>query len=513
LNTGKEIITLPKEMEEKRDSNDISYNRIHLGNPIVSIKSGDNTKHIDASDLFSINATLSHGTSADTHNKAEYLYNKLVSKKDAIDGIFESQPVYAIGPIFHENKTFPFIACWGVKSLSQSILEKLEKLFDYEFKVVSYQVTECGNKLSKLSSDSGDSRKDDHDRGRGDGSGRGDGNDSDRGNSGRGGGDDSRRDGGGYGSGGDDPDDTGIDNDTKGIVISSKASANSEDNNHTQIFDIELSLYTEIDEFSEIDFSKIVNQKDIPKYLFDIDVYRCEASIMLSDIWGALSDVGYGYSLEFVKIVISPIQDRNRNSVSRKYHHPKEKNAPTEYTENVEQGGNVELGIAPKIAKFGYQTKKSKSTKVVSDDWILKTEGGIIKWLYKKNTDDIKKDFAPGVHECRGLIKNERLRGFQITVIQVFKFVPQGNIFSSFGKPKLVMCPQISHNLEITFNELKDFNRKFAQLDSLHTEDLDMTFTVKTGGDTNIPKESASKNSGIIDIKRSFVENKDKDNH
>jgi hypothetical protein len=113
LNIGKEIITLPKEMEEKRDSNDISYNRIHLGNPIVSIKSGDNTKHIDASDLFSINATLSYGTSADTHNKAVYLYNKLVSKKDAIDGIFESQPVYAIGPIFHENNTFPFIACWG----------------------------------------------------------------------------------------------------------------------------------------------------------------------------------------------------------------------------------------------------------------------------------------------------------------------------------------------------------------------------------------------------------------
>ena len=101
-------------MEEKHDFNDTAYNRIHLGNPIVSIKSsGDNTKHIDASDLFSVNATLSHGTSADTHNKAEYLYNKLVSKKDAIDCIFESQPVYAIGSILHENNNFPFIACWG----------------------------------------------------------------------------------------------------------------------------------------------------------------------------------------------------------------------------------------------------------------------------------------------------------------------------------------------------------------------------------------------------------------
>jgi hypothetical protein len=83
LNIGKDIITLPKKMEEKRDSNDTSYNRIHLGNPIVSIKSGDDTNHIDASDFFSVNSTFSHGTSAKTRNEAEYLYNKLVFKKDA----------------------------------------------------------------------------------------------------------------------------------------------------------------------------------------------------------------------------------------------------------------------------------------------------------------------------------------------------------------------------------------------------------------------------------------------
>lgn len=95
---------------------------------------------------------------------------------------------------------------------------------------------------------------------------------------------------------------------------------------------------------------------------------------------------------------------------------------------------------------------------------MLKTRGGLIKWLYKKNTEDIKKDFAPGVHECKGSIISEHLRGFQITVIQVFKFVVYRDIFSSFGKPKLIMCPQISHNLEITFNDLKYFNKKFAKL-------------------------------------------------
>jgi hypothetical protein len=50
--------------------------------------------------------------------------------------------VYAVGPIFHKNNTFPFIACWGIKSLSQSTLEDLENLFDYEFKAVFHQITE-----------------------------------------------------------------------------------------------------------------------------------------------------------------------------------------------------------------------------------------------------------------------------------------------------------------------------------------------------------------------------------
>ena len=84
------------------------YNRIRFNNPIIRIKSDDNTL---ASELFSVNATISHGTSADTHIKAEHLYNKLVSKQDAIDSIFKSQSVYAIGPFFHENNTFPFISC------------------------------------------------------------------------------------------------------------------------------------------------------------------------------------------------------------------------------------------------------------------------------------------------------------------------------------------------------------------------------------------------------------------
>ncbi|CAB5383354.1 unnamed protein product [Rhizophagus irregularis] len=86
------------------------------------------------------------------------------------------------------------------------------------------------------------------------------------------------------------------------------------------------------------------------------------------------------------------------------------------------------------------------------------------------------------------LIYSEHLCVFCITVIQVFKIEVCGKGFGS--KPKLIMCPQISHNLEITFNSRKDFNKEFAKLDSLHTEAKINTFTTN-----NKPNVSANKKS------------------
>ncbi|RIA84198.1 hypothetical protein C1645_832646, partial [Glomus cerebriforme] len=169
-----------------------------------------------------------------------------ISKKDAIDRILKSQSVYAIGPIFHENNTFPFIACWGEKSLSQPILEDLEKLFDYEFKVVSHQIIElvhCGNELSSNSGASGGSRGSKKGNHNSDGSSNGSRDDSD--DLGRVG-----RDDGGDGNAGN----------KKGIMVTSMAFARSEDCNNKQQFVINLNLHAKINESSEI-----------PKFSIDID--------------------------------------------------------------------------------------------------------------------------------------------------------------------------------------------------------------------------------------------------
>ncbi len=95
-------------------------------------------------------------------------------------------------------------------------------------------------------------------------------------------------------------------------------------------------------------------------------------------------------------------------------------------------------------------------------------------------------NFIPGLHKCGRPIFSKHLCSFRITVIQVFKFVVYRNIFYSLIGGWLC-APQISHNLEITFNDLKDFNKKFAELSALHQEGKKVKFSVN-----NISNESAN---------------------
>ena len=189
-------------------------------------------------------------------------------------------------------------------------MKNLEKLFSYEFKVIFYQITEPVQCEIEFSSNSRTlegfrkNKKDNYNRGK----------DDDGGNS--------------NGGGSDDDGDASINNDKKVILVAFRASAKSEDYSHIQKFDINLCLHAEINKFSEI-----------PKFFINIDVCQCETNVTLSKIWKALSSVSQGYSLESIKIIISPINDDPDYEfalVTRDYYHPREKNTPIKYTENVE---------------------------------------------------------------------------------------------------------------------------------------------------------------------------------
>src|SRR6266540_2574571 len=57
-------------------------------------------------------------------------------------------------------------------------------------------------------------------------------------------------------------------------------------------------------------------------------------------------------------------------------------------------------------------------------------------------------------------------RGLCITITQVLDYRPKAKAyrFLSYKKPELLRCPKMAHSLEITFNDLKDFNTNLAKL-------------------------------------------------
>ncbi|CAG8805680.1 10692_t:CDS:1, partial [Gigaspora rosea] len=83
-----------------------------------------------------IESSILSGTSTTSYIEAERLFELLNSKKDDIDHILDSQPVYVIAPDFREGHSVPHIVCWATEPLDISIIEQLKGVFQDEFEVV-----------------------------------------------------------------------------------------------------------------------------------------------------------------------------------------------------------------------------------------------------------------------------------------------------------------------------------------------------------------------------------------
>ncbi|CAI2166953.1 10877_t:CDS:2, partial [Funneliformis geosporum] len=117
------------------------FNCIQFNKPTVDV-SNSNESYIwnNANDevnleFISLKATISPGISATSYIEVEKLQNLLISRKDDIDCILKSQPVYIIGIDFQKNSTSPCIACWVAKPLEIPILESLETMFEDKFDI------------------------------------------------------------------------------------------------------------------------------------------------------------------------------------------------------------------------------------------------------------------------------------------------------------------------------------------------------------------------------------------
>ncbi|CAI2195165.1 1390_t:CDS:2 [Funneliformis geosporum] len=457
---------------EKHDADDIIYNRIRLCPPSIE----SSVKHTASSKFITINATISYGPSADKHVEVEQLYKLLVDKKDCIDRVLESQPVYFIGPSFHEDYNFPCITCWVTAPLSKSTLEQLGEIYGGEFKVVC-EMMETTNYASNSGggSTSGEPCEMMETTNY------------------------ASNNGGGSTSGGcSGPD--GNNSDIKGrkvIKVSSGASVECE--GHFQRFTIRVHFH-----------ANIHNDDDSDRMLFiDADIIECRAGALLNQNWKQLSSLGRGYFLESATISFSPITDATNNRSAlyeREYYFPKVKNRIVESLVGTEKQGSLDLGTS---SKAGFLMKKSESTKTISDEWHLKTWGcGTTgdHWMYERRSTDQILEIEPRSHISKWLI-GEKMCGFRVKITQVlhFNFTVAGvlNRVVDF-KPKLVMCPKVSHTLEIDFNGLEDFNEKFMSLERFRRGE-DLILTVNNNTCTNVTDKT---DSGFVNIDRSFYNEK-----
>ncbi|CAG8577949.1 7036_t:CDS:2, partial [Funneliformis mosseae] len=137
--------SMEKKASETAEDDDNLFNCIQLNKPIVHISSSDksniwnDTNYEIMSDFISVKSTVTSGITPTSYIEVKKLQKLLISRKDDIDHILESQPVYAIGIDFQKDSTRPCIACWVDRPLGIHILECLETLFEEQYEVI-YQV-------------------------------------------------------------------------------------------------------------------------------------------------------------------------------------------------------------------------------------------------------------------------------------------------------------------------------------------------------------------------------------
>ncbi|CAI2182563.1 1224_t:CDS:2, partial [Funneliformis geosporum] len=119
--------SMEKKPIEAAKNDDNFFNYIQLKNPTAHISKNDKSNICNDAKFEAI---------------SDFVSKLLISRKDDIDHILESQPVYAIGIDFQKESTRPCIACWVDKPLGIQILECLETLFEDQYEAI-YQVIDC----------------------------------------------------------------------------------------------------------------------------------------------------------------------------------------------------------------------------------------------------------------------------------------------------------------------------------------------------------------------------------
>ncbi|CAI2164863.1 14659_t:CDS:2 [Funneliformis geosporum] len=428
------------------------FNSIHLNEPTVNIRCGNglnvncNSNLSDNSEFISTKASFSPGISATSYIEIEKLQKLLLSRKDYIDHLLSSQPVYAIGIDFHHESIKPCISCWVVKPLDIYVLECLEAMFENQFEAI-YQISIPDK--SDFIQNSSESSSYDH---------------------------------------------------ITGEFNSSNSTRNSPSNDEEKIFQ-KFTIVARL----QADFSPPNLEYEIDLYScktgkmlsYNLPFYKRRGRGYFLD------------SVEVCVSPIPCIpNDKNDLFTSLNTAYPQQLNRTIEISNGRETGfeGQIsgEFGAVPRVsgqAKVGL--KNATNTKFTSDEWELNYSGCHTtgdSWSYRYVANNLDNDgnrrtsYVPGCHSAKWQTK-KNMRGFRINITQVIRY----KIYTLLQKPEFITCPVIAHNLEIAFNNFEDFNAKFAKLAKSNRG------TYYNDDNINLGVTDIQNLFGKIKIERSFI--------
>ncbi|CAG8783634.1 24529_t:CDS:1, partial [Gigaspora rosea] len=430
-----------------------NFNSIHIGTPTIKICDQLNIASRDFSNAINIESSIFPGASNTSYTEAEQLFELLNSKKDVIDNILGSQPVYAIGPEFQEGHSIPHIVCWTTEPLDTSIIEQLKETFQNRFEVVIMTMNQENHTHNRESLNSNihfNKSKSNN-------------SSSNKGYSG----DKSanRKEPGDEGDGFGDNGKLVIEGETQefdGITISSKATVQVTDKHVSQDFGI-LAKFN-----AKVNPDLTNSTKSILEFIIDVN---CTLDHLLSDSLPSFKKLGYGYFLDAVNVKVSPIsQDTGNETLDYIQKDIKQPTQPKQSNQNNE------------IINFKFNSLTTEKIMEELYGWNIIHSGinhDLWEYSYFGGDDDInarRRTHFP-THRHRNKWHITKKSGFCITIKQALRFNLRSKNWILFLKhlglrSQLIKCTKMVHTLNITFNNLEDFNNKFIELGKLRTDSM-----------------------------------------
>ncbi|RHZ78091.1 hypothetical protein Glove_168g253 [Diversispora epigaea] len=412
-----------------------------------------------------VKATIMLGTT-----ETADLENLLLEQKDAIENILKSQPVHAVGPNFQQDYSIPCITCYVSKPLETQVLENLSELFNHNYEIVEQMVEpmeedtsgsndnhsdpsngNISNELSDGDMEKGndDNESDGSEGGNGDGSGDGDGDGG----------------GGGGGDGGEGGDGSGKGK-RKFLNVLSVAKVMYKE--YFQSFNMNVELWANVGHDDQFLPSPPKNTLE-----FIVNLTSCGVGQMLNEKCQEIQNF-VGYYIDSVEIGVSPIPDNPKDKSVRilsKSEYKKHTFVERSIGKENILGANLNVGKNPG-ATVSYNARNNESIKSTTDDWYMKyslcpIEG--VKWLYRYSAQELDKAFEnqqtlPSLSNSGDWRFKNHVKGFSVTIKQVLNCQINNPRLSFFNKSLVIKCTKMVHTLEITFNDLENFNKGFTEL-------------------------------------------------